>query len=815
MALFISLGIGLTTFASVASAQSSIATDDTLAGVAARDLVGPDYLVTESDGVRAGNNQFHSFERFGLATDETVTFSGPDAIETLIMRVTGGASSGIDGQITSSIDGADLYLINPAGVVFTENAQLDVPGNVVISTADHVSLGDDGVFSASSPLSSVLSASPVSEFGFLSSSPASIEVAGSALETQFESFGTLLGRSLSLIGGDIDIRGSGEAGELTYLYSRGGRINLASMGSAGTVEIVEGDVGEPADLRVVAEGELGDVFVGDGAVVVSGGPPPDNLICYSGTGCSIANGSGDIFVRARNLTLEDGEIRALTVTDRDAGRIDIDLTGDLVARSLNETETTGIFAISGLDAVLSDDGPLTLTETLNLPEGPFTLSVERTFGGEETRITYPGTGRGGDIEIRARNVTVEGFAEISSEAVFGGDAGNITIDADELVEVSAAGRTGDFGSILTNARGGGDGGIISISGQELSLTENGRILSEVREGAGRGGSISIDVDRLIATADGRIDSSTRGTGDGGDISILASESVLLSGQVTDGTFSGVSTLSQADGTGNAGRITIETPELSIEDGARVTTTALASGDAGTLDLRADVIKMRGASVLAESELGLGGDIYVNGGPIAVSEGGRLSISTPEGVSAGSLLLLSDSTISTSVRGAGASGGDVAIRAEALVLVESEILAQAIGGAGGNMRIESSAIVLDEPSQIDASSFLSSQDGIVETTSPVVTIQADRPDVPVQVRDATGLLRERCAARNGDAAASLVLRGRSGLPPSPGGLLSATSSLIDDLEAPVDEASVALVAGDAEGVPSEAWATLEFRLGCQS
>jgi hypothetical protein len=391
-------------------------------------------------------------------------------------------------------------------------------------------------------------------------------------------------------------------------------------------------------------------------------------------------------------------------------------------------------------------------------------------------VTYPGRGRGGDIRIRAANVRVEGFAEISSEAVFGGNAGDITIVADESVSLDASGRTGDFGSILTNARGGGDGGAIAITTPELLITENGRILSEVREGAGQGGTITLDVDRLVASADGRIDSSTRGSGNGGAITIRASESVLLTGQVNDGTFSGVSTLSQADGTGNAGRILIATPDLRLEDGARVTTTALGLGDAGTIDLRADSLRLVGSEVLAESDLGLGGDLYINGGPVVVEADGSLGIEAPQGVGPGSLLTLEDSSISTSVRGGGGAGGDVAVRSDTIVLIDSELLAQAVDGAGGNMAIEASAIVLDEASRIDATSRFS-QDGTIETSSPTLIIRGERPDLPVRIQDATAFLRERCAARSGDAAASLVLRTRSGLPSSPDGLLAARTPLV--------------------------------------
>src|SRR5687768_10159265 len=95
-------------------AQGEVVTDGTLGTSATLSGV---FEVPASLGTQAGGNLFHSFSRFNLATGESATFSGPAQTTRVLARVTGGQPSSIDGAIRSSIAGADLFLINPAGIV--------------------------------------------------------------------------------------------------------------------------------------------------------------------------------------------------------------------------------------------------------------------------------------------------------------------------------------------------------------------------------------------------------------------------------------------------------------------------------------------------------------------------------------------------------------------------------------------------------------------------------------------------------------------------------------------------------------------------
>ncbi|MGB8168521.1 MAG: filamentous hemagglutinin N-terminal domain-containing protein, partial [Chthoniobacteraceae bacterium] len=134
---------------------------------------GMDFGIT--GGTKVGGNLFHSFDRFNLANGESGTFAGPGDVTNILARVTGARSS-IDGTLRSTIPGANLFFINPRGVLFGPNAKLEIDGSFTATTADYVKLSGGGRFDATTPANDVLIAAPVSTFGFLSSAPAGIQV---------------------------------------------------------------------------------------------------------------------------------------------------------------------------------------------------------------------------------------------------------------------------------------------------------------------------------------------------------------------------------------------------------------------------------------------------------------------------------------------------------------------------------------------------------------------------------------------------------------------------------------------------------------
>ena len=130
-------------------------------------LVGPNYAIGANLGRQVGGNLFQSFGIFGLSQGESATFSGPATVSNVIGRVTGGNTSSINGAINSTIAGANVYLINPAGIVFGPNATINVSGSFHTATADYLRMSDGSRFQATNPNGSTLTAAPPAAFGFL------------------------------------------------------------------------------------------------------------------------------------------------------------------------------------------------------------------------------------------------------------------------------------------------------------------------------------------------------------------------------------------------------------------------------------------------------------------------------------------------------------------------------------------------------------------------------------------------------------------------------------------------------------------------
>src|SRR6516165_10343356 len=167
-------------------------------------------LYNINGGTITGANQFHSFTLFSVGTGDIASFNGPAGIQNIVSRVTGGVRSDIDGTLRSTIAGANLFLLNPAGILFGPNASLDIQGSFHATTADYIKLGADGIFFADPAKPTVLSVAPPSAFGFLTSNPAPIDVqAGVFNFTPPVGFAKVLqvpaGQTLSFVGGPVNV----------------------------------------------------------------------------------------------------------------------------------------------------------------------------------------------------------------------------------------------------------------------------------------------------------------------------------------------------------------------------------------------------------------------------------------------------------------------------------------------------------------------------------------------------------------------------------------------------------------------------------
>ncbi len=101
---------------------------------------GPQIDIT--GGTQAGSALFHSFTQFDVSQGQTANFQTPADIQNVLTRVTNGVPSTIDGTLQLSGAKANLYFMNPAGIVFGPNGNLNLPASFVGTTASSIHLTD-------------------------------------------------------------------------------------------------------------------------------------------------------------------------------------------------------------------------------------------------------------------------------------------------------------------------------------------------------------------------------------------------------------------------------------------------------------------------------------------------------------------------------------------------------------------------------------------------------------------------------------------------------------------------------------------------
>ena len=172
-------------------------------------------------GTQRGGNLFHSFEKFNVDNEQRVFFANPNGIENIISRVTGGSRSEMLGDL-GVLGNANLFLVNPSGIIFGPNAKLLTGGSFVATTADAIGFGDQGLFSVSVPdTPQLLTVKPSALlFNQIASQPITVQ-STAVLRLPIK-------QSLLLVGGDVNLEG----GKLSV---PGGKVELGGLAGIGTV----------------------------------------------------------------------------------------------------------------------------------------------------------------------------------------------------------------------------------------------------------------------------------------------------------------------------------------------------------------------------------------------------------------------------------------------------------------------------------------------------------------------------------------------------------------------------------------------------
>lgn len=769
-------------------------------------------------------NLFHSFSEFNVNLGESATFTNSfgGTINNILSRVTGNNPSTINGLLASEIPGANLYLLNPRGVVFGLNASLDIgasigqPGSLFVSTADYVKLSDGALFHTVPDIArdALLSSAPVAAFGFLGPTFEEIRVAGSTLTLA-------TGTDLSLIGGNISIGADAGSGTPAFISAPSGEINLVSVASPG--EILYPSLQTGPNIN-------GQTFTAKGTMSLSDFSSLD-VSGITGQG----NGAGGaVRIRGGQFEMDNiSVINNLTIGDTAGKNLGISIVVDHDVRLSN----LSILAV-GTDTGLGRSGNLEVNaENVEVLSGSILTS------------TSSGPAAPGDIIITAsKSLTVSGLdpfsgtepSRISTSVQSSVEGGNIAIDfAGSTLSVQDD-------AIINTSSGTGNAGNITLNSGVLTLTNGGRVSSD--SGNGSSGTImitasdsavitgksalanpssitnssttspaniSITAGEFVLADQATIDGDTAGQ-QGGTVNITATQSINISGNSTirSSTAGGTGTslelsapsiainqstlstrISGSNPNNVGGTIAARATNgnLTVSNNSLIAASTAGAADGGSIELHAsDSIIVTANSHIESTSTGAGnaGNIAVNAGQsldlrdssikaeASQASGGNIDIRAVDRVR------LVNSTISTSVLGGAGSGGNITIDPNVVVLQNSQILAQAIQGNGGNITIFTPLFLADQSSLVSASSQFGLY-GTVTIQSPTSNLSGSLGPLASKPSQAQSLLTQRCAALANGQASSFVVAGREQLPADPGGWLSGPIALAALSEGPPD------------------------------
>jgi filamentous hemagglutinin family protein len=729
------------------TASAQITPDSTLPTSSLVNKVGNTFEIT--GGTTASTNLFHSFREFSLPTNAEAFFNNSNSIQNILTRVTGSSISNIDGIIKAN-GSANLFLINPNGIIFGQNARLEIGGSFLATTANSVRFLDGGEFSATSPQTTsplLLMSAPIGlQFG-LNNGAIAVQGNGTGNGLSFDpnTFAIVRpenppglkvqsGRTLALVGGDVTLQGAN-------LTADSGRIELGSVTGNGVVAIAATNGGWVFNYDNISN--FGNIRLERAALVDTSG----------------INSGGSIQVQGKQVTLDDGSVLLSSpLGDGNGGEIFVRATELLVARGVSiDPATEAALFPSGL---FTDVGLNATGKGSNIAIAAKRIEVT---GGAQISASTAGSGNAGDVRVNASEIFLSGrsddlvfpsgfFSSVLATDVTG-NGGKISVTADRLQVLEGA-------QILTNTFGIGNAGDIEITAKDINLVGTPIAPTGIGTAAevattGNGAGLTITADSLSIFNGGQISVGTAGTGNAGNLFVNA-KLIDIAGQVEPGR-SGLFANAIVD-TGTGGDIVVNSDRLIVRDGAIVSASNFPSAASG-----------------APSGTGLVGNITINS-PLVLLDGGRISIDSAGG-DRGNINLVSQllnlrngSSISTNALG-DATGGNITINTDFLVAVpteNSDITANAANNFGGRNIITAKSVFgfqtdnrLTALSDITATSALGSQfDGIVEIRTPDTDLSRGLVKLPDNLTDPNKQIVAACERFRGN---ELIVTGRGGVP----------------------------------------------------
>ncbi len=618
-----------------------------------------------------------------------------------------------------NITTGSLFLTNGARIASGINAEGN-GGAISITAADSVNIsGDDsegnvsGIFSEIRPRATGKAGSITIDTGSLSLT----DGARLSATTRFRGIGDAgainitANDSVNISGESSFISGEFSIGEVSGIFSE---IGAQAEGNSGGITIDSNSLSLMDGARISSS----TFGVGNGAAIaisatrdisLSGDSSLGNLnvsSILSEVGAGAEGKAGDITIDTSSLSLMDGaKLSTSTFGVGDSGVIKIAAPKSVTLSGEFRENVSGIFsevegARGNSGGISIDTGSLSLTDGAQVSASTsglgdagaikiaatdaITLSGENSEGLESvilSRVEIGGEGNSGDITINTGSLSLTEGAELSASTFGVGDAGAIKITATDSITLSGEDKQG-FGS---------------------------RINSQVASGAqGAGGDITIDTNFLSLTEGAQLNAEA--------ITIRANDTITMSGESTEGLFSGIISQIQSGTTGNSEGINIKTDSLSLSGGARLSASTFGVGDAGAIKIVAtDAIILSG-----ESSRGFVSGIFSQVGENATGNSGGITIDT------GSLSLINGALVSASTFGVG-DARTISIFAKHNITLsgeDSEGLGSGISstvqpdakGIAEGITINTASLSLADGAQLGASTFGVGNAGEIKITA---------------------------------------------------------------------------------------------------
>ncbi|WP_160148541.1 filamentous hemagglutinin N-terminal domain-containing protein [[Leptolyngbya] sp. PCC 7376] len=671
-------------------------------------------------GLQLERTILHQFPEFNIDQDEAIYFSPSPLIEQIITQITGNQSSAIAGKL-GVIGNANLWLINPNGVVFTESAQLDIAGSFIVTTNPEALLTSQRLFLEKTGYADLLSIQPNAYF-----SPKIVNQGNLTIgqDLFFVAANIELLNSLAT-GGDIQLIASNSLNILDTLDKplqlisqrniifESPQIQISTLNHSDSYffakENIELISENPiiADTKFYAEGSLFadsllspndpiltvqgnvsfDQYTGASLHILAGGSITANSI--------IVNGADGIAGIDQDVMLSDGrplQIRGKSspTIDLRAGTTDFSFSPELGGSFPTLSETSGDRAdinVKNIE-VTANDGLIYLSNQYQSNNLIGDINVQKIISnpviGNSARIildsrnnidvnqgqisTIVQSGQSGDIDLIANGdiaITSSLVDSKTAKNTMNVTAGNINIFAAQNIQVVSSQIESEVENNTVNSAAGD----IRLVGLGTVDIRGSQVKSDVDpSSSGQTGNISIEADTLMVQQGSEISASTFGVGDSGLINILATDEIVI-----DGARTLVASRVGTNATGKSLGLRIQAPNVTVQSQAEVTTRTDGFGKAGGLRIDTQNLDIAGNARITSSSSSdqPAGNILLNTETTRIQDGGAISVSATGQANAGTFSL---------------TGRSLEIR-------DGAIAATSTSGEGGNLRFDLSEYLL--------------------------------------------------------------------------------------------------------------------------